>query len=111
MSNYQPRRKRIKPVSDKLAAAKRAYNARVKVWLEGKLCAVYRTIPATQCHHQRGRIGRLLMDERFWIPVSSAGHARIDSNREWARQAFAFLQDGRNLTLLCARGQWNTSPK
>lgn len=102
---------RIKPVSDKLAAAKRVYNARVKEWLVGKPCAVYRTIPATQCHHQRGRIGRLLLDDRFWIPVSAAGHARIGSNPEWARHVFAFLQDGRSLTLLCQRGQWNTVPK
>lgn len=107
------RRKRIKPVSDKLAAAKRAYNDRVKVWLKGKRCAVYNQLRATQVHHQRGRVGRLLMDERFWIPVSESAHALIHSNMEWARQTDALLCGGdtRELKLLCARGQWNTVPK
>lgn len=105
------RRTRIKPISDKLRAARAVYNARVREWIKGKRCAVYRTIPATQCHHQRGRLGSLLMDERFWIPVSSAGHARIGTGPEWARRTFAFLTDGRALTLLCQRGEWNTPVK
>lgn len=104
-------RKRIPCLTSEKAAQRRIYNARVKVWIVGKPCAVYRVIPATQCHHQRGKLGDLLLDERFWIPVSAGGHARIDSNREWARHTFAFLQDGRALMLLCAKGQFNTMPR
>jgi hypothetical protein len=78
------RRTRIKPVSDKLAAAKRIYRARVKVWLVGKRCAVFSRYPATQCHHRFGRIGRLLLWEPGWLPVSAAGHNEINSRPAWA---------------------------
>ncbi len=91
-----------------MAKRRRAYNARVKVWRGGKCCAFIPHKAATQCHHQRGRIGSLLMDERFWIPICAEGHAWIDANREEARKTVALLQDGRHLLLLCAPGEWNT---
>lgn len=65
-------------------------------------CAVFPALPAKQVHHSRGRLGPLLLDQRFWIPVSMAGHNWIDSHREEARQ-----RDWRGVKLLCARGNWN----
>lgn len=99
------RRKPIRNVSARLAKAKRAYNSRVKEWLKEPKhysCQVAARrfdtfVRATQCHHQRGRRGVLLMDERYWIPVSDAGHRWIHNNPAEARK----------LGLLCEVGDWN----
>lgn len=104
-------RKPIRKVSKKKAASDRAYNKRVKAWLEGKYCAVYGFGPATQVHHQRGRAGSLKMDERFWIPVSAEGHNFIHAFPAEARTTTALLSDDRNLTLLCQIGEWNKPVK
>lgn len=85
------------------------YNRAVKIWLQkpaNRVCRVtlkrnIRQEPATQCHHKRGRLGALLMDKRFWIPVSDDGHKWIDANRKQARR----------LGLLCALGDWNKIPR
>lgn len=66
-------------------AENRRYNEAVKIWLrqpENRHCVVALILgwgirSATQCHHQRGRIGDLLLDQRFWLPVSAAGHQWI----------------------------------
>lgn len=51
---------------------------------------------ATQCHHYRGRRGVLLLDKRFWIPVSASGHLWIENNRKIAQ----------SLGLLARAGEW-----
>ena len=51
----------------------------------------------TQNHHKRGRLGALLMDKRFWIPVSARGHRKIHDAPDWARA------NG----LLAHIGEWN----
>jgi hypothetical protein len=84
----------------------RCYRTRVKEWLrfpQNRWCRVYlallgRRIPATQCHHYQGRRGRLLLYERFWIPVSWEGHRWIDEHRAEARA----------LGLLCPLGRYNS---
>ena len=88
------------------AQEERRYWARVQEWLrlpENRWCRVYllllgRHEPATQCHHYRGRRGRLLLYEPFWIPVSWEGHRWIDEHREQARV----------LNLLCPLGRYNS---
>src|SRR5687767_1034323 len=92
----------IRKVSKAKAKSDRAYRRRVKEWLVDKWCAVYGyPIPATECHHSRGRAGSLKMDERFWVPVSQMGHGEIHNNPEWARRC----------GLLCSLGEWNTPVK
>lgn len=54
-------------------------------------------IRSTEVHHTRGRIGALLLDERFWKAVSSEGHNWIHAHPNEARK----------LGLLCEVGQWN----
>ncbi len=76
----------LRKSSPKRAADTLKYNARVKVWLVGKNCAVFPHLKATQCHHKKGRNGALLLDERYWLPVSTAGHNEINSRPEWARE-------------------------
>ncbi len=54
-----------------------------------------------EVHHSRGRLGPLLMDMRFWIPLSKFGHRWCHEHPAWAR-ANGFL---------CAEGKWNTVPE
>ena len=75
------------------------YRARVKEWLIGKRCAVFPWLMAVQCHHQRGRRHALLLDERFWIPVSFEGHKFIHEISP---------EEARSRGWLCKIGQWNT---
>lgn len=95
----------IRKRTPKRANQVRAYNAEVKAWLElpeNKYCQVakllgWRPRIATQCHHSRGRIGRLLLDRRFWTPVSAAGHEWIHAN----------IEEARGIGLICQRGEWH----
>jgi len=102
-------KQRIKSRTSKRAAETRRYNARVKEWLlepNNMRCRVsqHLNMPrrrATQCHHTRGRIGRLLLLENFWCPVSQWGHDWIHRNPNEARR----------MGFLCEAGQFNTIPK
>lgn len=99
------RRKFIRRESRQHARGRAEYNARVEEWLllpANQWCRVAQLLGwkprrATQCHHIRGRLGPLLMCERFWCPVSADGHAWIDANRDEARR----------LGLLAQRGDWH----
>ena len=71
-------------------------------WLsENSTCACCPS-PAADVHHSRGRLGDLLMDERYWVPVCRVCHDWIHSNMDAARD---LVWEGR--PLLCARGDWN----
>ncbi len=52
-------------------------------------------------HHSRGRghggRGPLLMDERFWIAMSTQGHRWVHDHPAWARER----------GFMCESGQWN----
>lgn len=80
------KRKFIPKRSKKRAEQEKIYNARVKVWIVGKKCVVFTKEKATQNHHRKGRWGKLLLDERYWLPVSDAGHKYIHAHPEWARE-------------------------
>ncbi len=94
----------IKKVSDKQAILDRKYLAKRAKWIKGKMCAVFPKEKATECHHMAGRVGYhdewardnempLLLDERFWLPVSEAGHKKITNNPKWASEnKFTFLR-------------------
>jgi hypothetical protein len=80
------------------------YSERRKIFLRNHpWCAVAEALHekprrATQVHHRQGRIGRLLLDERHWLPVSMFGHEWINCHPKEARA----------LKLLCELGKWNT---
>jgi len=89
-------RKSVKPVSDKRKAENPIYSERRKIFLEGKQCAVFPNLKATQVHHQAGRKGYVdqwaydngitaFLDERFWLPVSEEGHIKIEADTIWAK--------------------------
>ena len=77
---------RIKPRSKRRAAEEREYLKERNEWLErpeNSICAVciveQEPIPqrATQVHHKKGRIGKLLLDKRFWLGVCDEHHRVI----------------------------------
>ena len=90
------------------AVIRNEFMARSENWNCAFSCCPNR---ATQVHHQRGKLGDLLFDTRFWHPVCGLTHAWIDANREAARETIAARGTNRGLTLLCASGEFNTQPK
>lgn len=51
---------------------------------ENEFCAVFPWLRSTEIHHKKGRIGKLLIDERYFLAVSPEGHRKIENNPEWA---------------------------
>ena len=49
-------------------------------------CGVCRVNRATQIHHRKGRLGALLVDERFWLAVCYPCHGILEANPAWARE-------------------------
>lgn len=77
--------KKIKHRSDKRAAEERVYNKIVGPWKEGKTCGVKGCeAPCTENHHKRGRIGKLLLDIRWWFPACHDHHVYINEHPDWA---------------------------
>ena len=111
-------RKRIAPMSGRMKARNEEYRKVRHAWMtlpDGtrRTCSACLKIQyptnvrpmeflhdATEPHHSRGKLGKLLCDTRFWIPVCRTAHTWIDANREKARE----------LGLLCKRGDWNKQP-
>ncbi len=62
------------------------YNKQVKEFLKGKSCAVFPELRATQVHHMAGRIELLLLDQKYWLPVSDKGHIEVENNPKWAKE-------------------------
>lgn len=84
-------KKKIKSRSTKRAKEESLYLKENKAFLEthreiGTKCPVFPDKPITEVHHMKGRIGKLLLDKEFWLPVSSRGHAYIEKHREEAMQ-------------------------
>src|SRR3990167_2430952 len=52
-------------------------------------------------HHKRGRLGALLCDTRFWIPLCRKHHSWVHAN----------IAEARKLDLIAQPGEWNTQPK
>ena len=72
-----------------------------RAFLADKQCSVYPWFKATEVHHIRGRLGPLLTDQRYWLPVSPKGHQWIHGNPH----------DARAQGYLAHLGQWNRTPR
>ena len=91
-------RRAIKPVSDKRAEALKTY-AKLKLeWMEGRSCDRCGKRGKLDLHHSRGRIGSLLIEQRFWKSLCRPCHNFVGDNPKQAR-AEGFL---------CPAGLWNT---
>lgn len=82
MAFAKPDPKRINPRSEGRAKEESEYLRKAKAWLRGKGCALKEH--ATPCngrltvHHEKGRIGDLLLDENYWLPVCLDHHRYIE---------------------------------
>lgn len=74
---------KIKARSNKRIKEEKIYETVKKIFLVGKICPITGG-PATQVHHKKGRIGKLLYDVRFFLGVSDEGHKYIEANPEFA---------------------------
>lgn len=41
---------------------------------------------ATDVHHMKKRVGKMLLDTRYWMAVSRTAHQRIHQFPKWARE-------------------------
>lgn len=77
----------MRAVSPKRAKAEREYAKQRKVFLagpdgDGRCCQMPDGCGrrATQVHHRRGRVGALLLDERYWSAMCAECHLHITVN-------------------------------
>lgn len=104
-SLYKPRR-----VSAKQEKLLEQYYAERKIFLalpENQICPVTGQ-QTTDVHHKRKRRGYadewarlnnipLLLDKRFWLAVSRAGHVQIEDSPEWAYEmGFSITNNTKN---------------
>lgn len=76
---------RIPKASKKREKENKQYLIQREKFLPGKFCPINGE-QATEVHHMKGRIGKLLLDENYWLGVSSEGHDKIEKNPEWAKE-------------------------
>jgi hypothetical protein len=109
--------KRVAPVSKRRQAVTAEYRREARAFVRaavarGETCRVVAAIPElrdgmkygwpvkrdlNEVHHTRGRAGSLLMDQRFWIPLSKAGHRWVHEN----------MAEARAREWICEAGLWN----
>lgn len=76
----------IKKVGDKLKKDLDAYTEAKRVYLQkNPRCAVYPSQRATDVHHMAGRTGKMLMEQKYWLPVCRTAHVKITNDSKWAR--------------------------
>ena len=77
--------KKIKYRSSSRAAEERVYNKLVGLWKEGKTCGVEGCDrPCEECHHKKGREGKLLLYVPYWFPACHEHHTYITEHSAWA---------------------------
>lgn len=75
----------IKKQSDKRALDEEIYLRKVRLWKVGKMCGVRGCDQKCQdCHHQKGRDGDLLLNEKYWFPTCRGHHIEITTDSAWA---------------------------
>jgi hypothetical protein len=69
-------------------------------------CALNPELKTRDVHHPFGRAGSLLLETRFWIPLSREMHNWIESHRKEAREIY-IVKHGLVIPLLGPTGTWN----
>ena len=86
MKNYKVQIKPINKISNKRKKENNLYSSLRKQFLkDNPLCAVTGN-KATEVHHMAGRIGKLLTDVRYFLPVCRFAHREIELNPIWAKE-------------------------
>ena len=95
-------RKPIRRVSAKRAVQLKEYKLKRDVFLTlHDVCACCGDDTASDIHHSRGKIGRLLNETKYWFALCRRCHRQVTDNPIWARAK----------GLLCEKGKWNTCDK
>lgn len=93
--NKQKKRKLVKIAkeSEKTKSLKRLYTKVRKTFFqqeENQVCHVrvdgFCTIQATDVHHKAGRLGELLTNTSYFLPVCRHCHRYIHDNSKWAEE-------------------------
>lgn len=84
-------KKEVKPIpkqSEKRKELDKEYNKEAKKFKQDNpVCKVKGcNNPTEHVHHMKGRIGSLLLDKNYWLPVCMKCHLKIESNPAWAKQ-------------------------
>lgn len=76
---------RIRKMSEKREKENKEYLILNREFLKDKKCQC-KDCPnkATTVHHQKGRIGKLLCDIRFWLACCMDCHTEIENHPTWA---------------------------
>ena len=58
---------------------------------ENKYCPVMqqlknKKVETTDVHHKKGKIGKLLIDTKYWIALSREGHKYVEEHPNWAKE-------------------------
>lgn len=78
----------MRKVSKKMSSKLREYSQLRKAFLfwrsdcEVKGCNNL----ASEIHHQKGKLGELLFDYQYFLPVCRNCHIKIENNRAWAME-------------------------
>ncbi len=95
-------RKRIRQVSLTQSRKNAEYLREVREWIVGKKCQAWCSDEgnraAEECHHIRGRIGKLLLDKHWWLPVCSQCHRKMRDSQ--------FQKDAQTRGWLAKSGEW-----
>lgn len=91
-SKFLKRNKKLRRISPKQKERLARYLAIQKKFLRDNpwcvVCAMLkgRQVPATECHHVRGRAGSLLFDTRFMMASCRSCRLTPHQNPKWARE-------------------------
>jgi len=86
----KPKKSRLKNYSQKRQRSNRRYLSEARIFRQDNpICAIQSpecTSRTEEVHHVKGRIGDLLLDQRFWLPCCVACNRYMERFDEWARE-------------------------
>ncbi len=80
------KKKKIRSLSIKRENQNKDYLLLRKLFLKDKRCQCGCSREAVDVHHQKGRIGDLLCNVKFWLAVCREHHKEIEENPVWAKK-------------------------
>lgn len=75
----------MRRVSKRRASELKVYSIEGPKFLEEHpICQCCKMRASEQVHHKKGKEGKWLLDQEYWMAVCFACHAKIEVNRAWA---------------------------
>ena len=81
----------LRGISSKRMGQVREYTIKRREFLILHCCKVcwdsgQKVRQATEVHHVRGRVGEMLLDTRYWLPICHFCHRKIHKEPAWATE-------------------------